>query len=335
MKAIRLEHGQSLILIALLMVGMVAFLGLVVDGGRGYAARRQSQNASDAAAFAGARVLAYRNANSTPSNIWNAIRTFALRNGVARHDDVFAYFLDPNGNVLPVNQTPIQIRDWPVDVLPPQATGVLVSNTLRFQPFLITVLSGNTPVETRTRAAVQTGPPRGHTNLMPMTILTATINFDGPTRLYGTNTGSGNFSWVSYDCQPTEQDLAGYLDPNPDTRTSSGLVSIGDWLCPGTGQEVGEPIRRELDIWETMTAEQRLWIVPIFGNIQGSGNTLRYQVVGFAEFLFIDYNFTGPPDQRYIDGQFIQFIDPNTIGIPAPCNVVLIGPGICGVNLVR
>ena len=48
------EQGQAIVLVALFMVGMVAVVGLVGDGGMVFAQRRDLQNAADAAALAGA-----------------------------------------------------------------------------------------------------------------------------------------------------------------------------------------------------------------------------------------------------------------------------------------
>lgn len=50
------ENGQSLILVALLMVVFVGILALVLDGGYTYFMRRNAQNAADAGALAGARI---------------------------------------------------------------------------------------------------------------------------------------------------------------------------------------------------------------------------------------------------------------------------------------
>jgi Flp pilus assembly protein TadG len=52
------ESGQSLILVAAAIFGMLAFLGLAVDGGNVYLQRRNAQNAADAAAQAGTIALA-------------------------------------------------------------------------------------------------------------------------------------------------------------------------------------------------------------------------------------------------------------------------------------
>jgi Flp pilus assembly protein TadG len=66
-KLIRRPHeeddGQVMILVAILMVGMVAVVGLVTDGGMVFTQRRDLQNVADAAALAGATQIdedAYR-----------------------------------------------------------------------------------------------------------------------------------------------------------------------------------------------------------------------------------------------------------------------------------
>lgn len=51
------ESGQTIIIVALVMVALVALLLVVVDGGYGYFTRRAAQNAADAGALAGANVL--------------------------------------------------------------------------------------------------------------------------------------------------------------------------------------------------------------------------------------------------------------------------------------
>jgi hypothetical protein len=75
MKNHRLERGQALIVIALALVGIVAMVGLVVDGGRGFLDRRNAQNAADAAALASAY------ARIKGENIVSAAMEAAAQNG--------------------------------------------------------------------------------------------------------------------------------------------------------------------------------------------------------------------------------------------------------------
>lgn len=57
-RALRLEDGQALIIVALAVVAVLGALALAIDWGYGVTQRRVSQNAADAAAIAAARTLA-------------------------------------------------------------------------------------------------------------------------------------------------------------------------------------------------------------------------------------------------------------------------------------
>ncbi len=48
------EKGQALVLIVFAMIGMLALVGLAMDGGQTFSDRRRGQNAADAAALAAA-----------------------------------------------------------------------------------------------------------------------------------------------------------------------------------------------------------------------------------------------------------------------------------------
>ncbi|MCL6429647.1 MAG: hypothetical protein K6V36_02155 [Anaerolineae bacterium] len=55
---VRHQRGQTLVVVALMLVVLVGFLALSIDLGNAYAERRFMQNAADAGALAGARALA-------------------------------------------------------------------------------------------------------------------------------------------------------------------------------------------------------------------------------------------------------------------------------------
>src|SRR5512135_252583 len=93
------QNGQSLIIIALMIVGILGFLGLVLDGGQVFLTRRNSQDAADAAAFAAVRVLATRPDNSITSEqaIYNAALNYARVNQVITDTDVTVAYIDQTG----------------------------------------------------------------------------------------------------------------------------------------------------------------------------------------------------------------------------------------------
>ncbi|MGD8753627.1 MAG: Tad domain-containing protein [Anaerolineales bacterium] len=51
----KFEQGQTLVLVTVMLLGMIAILALVLDGGNVYAQRRQAQSAADAGALAATR----------------------------------------------------------------------------------------------------------------------------------------------------------------------------------------------------------------------------------------------------------------------------------------
>mgnify|MGYP001086580226 CR=1 FL=1 len=58
MKFLRAERGQAVFIMVFVLVGLLAMLGLAIDGGTVFLERRRMQNAGDAAALAGTRLLA-------------------------------------------------------------------------------------------------------------------------------------------------------------------------------------------------------------------------------------------------------------------------------------
>jgi len=81
------ERGQSLVIVALLMIAFVGILALALDGGSAYAARRQAQNAADAGALAGAT---YMCDNRDAVGGANKAVEFAVKNGALNPPDVYA-----------------------------------------------------------------------------------------------------------------------------------------------------------------------------------------------------------------------------------------------------
>ena len=75
------QSGQVLVLFALTLVGLLAALALILDGGRVYAERRATQNAADAAAMAGATKLVSSDPGGSLSAVLTAACEAANKNG--------------------------------------------------------------------------------------------------------------------------------------------------------------------------------------------------------------------------------------------------------------
>jgi Flp pilus assembly protein TadG len=107
------ERGATLVFIALALTGVLAVATLAIDGGRLFTARRQAQNATDAAALAGAQALfAYQYAGATgatrdPTTVWSAVQAKLSQNAASSSTSCVlvtsqgAPEVDLNGNVEP------------------------------------------------------------------------------------------------------------------------------------------------------------------------------------------------------------------------------------------
>ena len=102
------DQGQVIVLLAGGLSGLLLVVGLVLDGGNAWAHQRIVQNGSDAAAEAGAAVMAARLAGAAePAGGWDAkvdheVRANAAANDVtvqaAYYTDICGIPLDTRGN---------------------------------------------------------------------------------------------------------------------------------------------------------------------------------------------------------------------------------------------
>lgn len=98
------HEGQAIVLFALVLVVLVAFVGLGIDGANAFAQRRNANVAADAAAMAGARALLDANLNSLHNhnaNVYDAIDAYIdshlTAGGSLSVIDWNAYYIGQNG----------------------------------------------------------------------------------------------------------------------------------------------------------------------------------------------------------------------------------------------
>jgi hypothetical protein len=143
------ERGQSLVIVVLAMVGLIAFLALVIDGGMAFAARRQMQNAADAAALAGTREL---RDGGDEAGILAAVHTYAQLNGVQDPGvNVAAYFIDENLIRLPSGS---ECQMGTCGGIPTGAQGVEVIGETSFSTFFAGVIGRTELAASATAAAI-------------------------------------------------------------------------------------------------------------------------------------------------------------------------------------
>jgi hypothetical protein len=120
------EQGQAVILLALGMVGLIAFMALAIDGGFALLQRRIAQNAVDGGALDGAYYLVTTDVSSrTETALLSNINEMVELHGIEDSDstpgnevniNVTVYYLDVDGNRLcsgnpaPCGSIPAEIR---------------------------------------------------------------------------------------------------------------------------------------------------------------------------------------------------------------------------------
>ncbi len=148
------DSGVTLIIMAISLVALMAFAGLVIDGGRAYAERRQMQNAADASSMAGTRELDEIRTSimdDEPLNdldadaIYAAAAAAAASNGADLGADFECYIVDETGALVTGNQATSRCPEPDGDPATPlpggvAAAGVEVISRSTEQTFLIKVL---------------------------------------------------------------------------------------------------------------------------------------------------------------------------------------------------
>lgn len=102
------QAGQTAVLFALMIVGLVAFIGLAVDGGSVFSARRVVQNGADSAALTGVHYMIGSNA-PTEKRLQEVVNSVVEANGVADTDgdpgnhineNITIYYTDEDGELI-------------------------------------------------------------------------------------------------------------------------------------------------------------------------------------------------------------------------------------------
>jgi hypothetical protein len=102
------EKGQSIVIVAIVMITMLSLAGLAIDGGNIFLHRRRVQNAADAGAMASTRELAWiivqcasGNADAD-SQVFQTLTDYLGTNGYSeeRDDEIVAYYVDKDENRL-------------------------------------------------------------------------------------------------------------------------------------------------------------------------------------------------------------------------------------------
>ena len=325
----RTERGQTIVLLALMLVGLIAAAGLALDGGQVYEWRRKMQNAADAGAYRGARELALYRAD--PANgyagIYSKIQNYVIGDPTGRigneASDFIAQYLPSGVTIVP--GTPPAAADNCVRVIAHRS----------FQPFVMTFL-GFTTLDVSARATACSGALMAVTGLRPFAVLSQTFNYEDEYCLFdsagtsGCVSSPGNFGWLDLD--------GGANSSNPNStpswlrngfsgtyKTYSGSTCNGgasystSLVLPtclelDTGMANSNPMRDAMS-WLADTGTEI--IIPLYDYIYGSGAGSQIHLVAFAKFVISSYSLQGNP--KYIRGHFVGYVDIGQICTTPPC----------------
>ncbi|MCS7286082.1 MAG: VWA domain-containing protein [Anaerolineae bacterium] len=280
------DKGQSILIIAGAIVGIMALFALVTDLGYYYAQQRIVRNAVEAGAIAGAHKLTQQNV--TNQNVLLAVRDYVERNGLSwQNDRIEAYYLDQDGNILgliPANNNPP----------PSQANGVLVKATRNSGTFFARIIGFESmPAPASAKATIICGSCSA-SNLFPIAVHDSVFDSTGGVPVFGYDyiiwdTGNpqapGNFGWIRWrDQNPDEQTLV----QNMADTTRSGRWSVGEWVYGTTGVTWGSGVREELQKRIDGTRPSSVTLI-VYEQSQGQGANTQYKVVGFARFKIKAY----------------------------------------------
>lgn len=138
----RAERGQTMVILLFVMVGLLAMIGLVVDGSIVFLERRRMQNASDAAALAGTlrlsqAICSQADAGSSDASVLAGIVDFAQRNGVQNSSGVSAEYMRFSGTDIVPFSPAVMVGGGAV---PNGAAGIAVTSVISRPTYFLRIV---------------------------------------------------------------------------------------------------------------------------------------------------------------------------------------------------
>lgn len=331
------EKGQALIILAIVMVVLLLFAALAIDGGSLFVLRRQAQNASDAGAMAGARQLVLECGQQglvpgpNATNIRNQVDQMVAANHPGATTE--AYYVDINGQRF--SQVQVGAGGAVPCTCPNRAYGVEVV-THASTPAFIAGLIGRNQLDADAMAKARFGAviqPSG--KLAPFT---RKMPSDPSQFQYGQiinirdHAGPGNFGWLSYTGGNSMGTLGDELDPNVPFEynnprdASDHTLSLNDWVkgLPGNKAAASDELR---NYWLNKVVPVPLWDI----TNGGTGQNLEYRIVGFAMFKITGWDFGG--NDKSVLGMFVKWVTLGDWAQGVECTVQ--DTGIYSVKLIQ
>lgn len=265
----REEEGATLIYVSLSLMVLLGFAGLALDGSYAFSQRGRMQVAADAAALAGARMVAL---DKSGSDIAAQVKSIAYTNGAS------------------------DIR-WE---LINSGTAIHVEASRTYDTWFAR-LFGQETITLGATAEAEAFVVAGVTELLPITTMCTDAGFeDGKVyTLWDLDMNSpGSFGWLDWDGGSAGN---GELAANISNPSNSGVWNIGEAVPAGPTVQSSPAIRSAIRQWLGNPVT-----IPLYSSVHGSGSDAHYEICGFAEFVITGYKFKG--GDKWIQGMFVRNI---------------------------
>jgi hypothetical protein len=332
------ERGQVLVIVAGGLIGLLAIVALVLEGGTVILNRRDGQNAADLAALAGARVVAlnYTSGGRTQADVYQALEANLDVNNCGPTASAPCTW---TAEFVGAGLAPLGAVNEASTNLPANALGVRVGVT-RSPGALIGRVIGFESWDVSTEATAVSGkePTVAGGTMLPIAMCgfgtignteceqadgTNAIDFQSG-QIYDLTDGKdapGGFGWLTWlgsNSAPTLE--ASMCTPdNPPFTLDSQTDSPGDWLKgyvlgtnpadgetwfpAGNGKMNSSGMRACLDKWIDSGTTV---LIPIYDtlNSKPNGDNLAYHIVGLAAFVLTARE---QPAVDQIQGYFVDY----------------------------
>jgi Flp pilus assembly protein TadG len=307
----RTKRGQMIALFALSSTAMMLMVGLVIDGGFALAQRRGSQNGSDFAALAGARVVAQWVGGDT-THMKDATVKAAITNSIAANGGTPLTFGSPNGPVYVTSSGTANgfVGSFGTGGIPEDTAGVSVGSNRSWTPFFLRLIGVNNWTASTVASAKGgyslAGPPGG---ILPVGVSESTYETFPlcggdvgsspecqPLHLTpGTQNIPGGFGWLKFGaagkctgfglgmidagCDTSSTFLQSELGPPSNSYGCCTAVTHGAPPADRIGNLPGNKVTADCSYYinNEITAA-----VPIWDVAGGTGSNGWYHIVGFA-----------------------------------------------------
>lgn len=297
----RNERGQILAISAGGMVIFMLMVGLVIDAGVGFHAKRDAQSDADLAALAGTKVIAdlYLTSDTPDSgDVYTAIVSSLAANGCVADEgcEWTATYVRPTDAIAMTE----------VDIAPVGSAGAIAATAQGVRVEIATSPStffmGLVGMNEIDIAASATALTSSFVSGAPPNIVLPIGIYDGdyqPGTIYqlaGGSNGPGNFGWLTWEGSPSATKLGESVCTPNNTE-----MTFPTWVEGSTGVANSSTIRECMDAYIAAGGEV---LVPLWRQTNnGGGANLNYEVVGLAAFILTSYD----EHAVEINGRFVDF----------------------------